>query len=271
MNASFNARPPADPREVARPGGPGAGEAGAPGPRRAAVGGPGSGERQARAGRDGGAYRPFGLGGSLLVVLGAAALALGLGVIVLRLGHAPARDLPWTVARAAGVVAYGLLWLLTLTGLLRTHPRLRTLGAQLLPWHQWLGLFTLSFGGVHGAAVVLDPYAGVGLAGALWPGLSHYRTIPVALGTMTLWSLLAVGLTARFGQRWLGGVWRAIHRWALLAFTLAFFHGVLTGSDSRWLAGVYVLTAGTVWLLAVSRYWQAEPASPPDGGVRQGR
>jgi len=212
--------------------------------------------------REAGAYRPFGLLPSLLVVLGSAALAAALGLVVLRLAHAPARELPWTVARAAGLVAYGLLWLLTLTGLVRSHPRLRTLGAHLLPWHQWLGLFTLAFSGVHGAAVVVDPYAGVGLLGALWPGLSHYRTIPVALGTTALWALVLVGLTARFGQRWLGGVWREIHRGALVAFVLAFFHSVLAGSDSRWLAAWYVVSAGTVWLVGVSRYWTgvAQPA-----------
>lgn len=205
----------------------------------------------------GGAHRPFGLLASLAVVAITAVGTALLALLLLRLAHAPARQLPWTVARSAGLVAYALLWLLTLLGLLRSHPRLRTLGAHLLPWHQWLGLFTLAFVFVHAGAIVLDPYAGVGLLGALWPGLSKYRTVPVALGTTGLWALALVGLTARFGQRWLGGIWRSLHRGALVAFVLAFFHAVLAGSDSRWLWGWYAASAGVVWLLALSRYWLA--------------
>ena len=203
-------------------------------------------------------YRPFELSPSLLVALGAAALSAALALAVLHLTHQPVRQFPWTVARAAGLVAYGLLWILALSGVLRAHPRLQHLGAYLLPWHQWLGLFTLCFAGVHAAAIVVDPYAGVGLLGALWPGAAHYRTVPVALGTMAFWALLLIGVTARFGQRWLGGVWRAIHKGSLGAFVLVFFHSVLAGSDARWLAGWYAATGISVWLAAAARYWAAE-------------
>jgi hypothetical protein len=37
--------------------------------------------------------------------------------------------------------------------------------------------------------------------GALWPGLSQDRAVPVAMGTTGLRALALVGLTARFGQR----------------------------------------------------------------------
>ncbi len=210
-------------------------------------------------------YRPFELSPSVVLGASVAALAVVLALLVLHVAHQPARQLPWTVARAAGLVAYGLLWILALTGVLRAHPRLKSLGPYLLPWHQWLGLFTLSFAGVHGVAVIVDPYAGVGLLGALWPGLSHYRTIPVALGTIAFWALLLVGITARFGQRWLDGVWQTIHKGALAAFVLAFFHGVLTGSDTRWLDAWYAATGITLWLAALWRYWTPGEAPP---GVR---
>ncbi len=191
-------------------------------------------------GGTGSAYRPFGLGQSRLVVGPTALGALGFALYFLYESRTPARELTWTVARTAGLVADGL------------------------PWHPWLGLSTLAFVVVHAAAIVLDPYAGVGLLGALWPGLSKYRTVPVALGTTGLWALALVGLTVRLGQRWLGGVWRSIHKGALIVFILGFFPAVLVGSDTPWLAGWYAVSAGTVWCLALSRYWVA--AGPAAGG-----
>jgi sulfoxide reductase heme-binding subunit YedZ len=231
---------------------------------RPALGEPGARRNRRGQATWGSANRPFGFGQSLLVVAVAAFGMLALGLYVLHQSHTPVKELPWTVARTAGLVAYGLLWLLTVLGLVRSHPRLQKVGAHLLPWHQWLGLFTLAFVVVHAAAIVVDPYAGVGLLGALWPGLSSYRTIPVAMGTTGLWALALVGLTARFGQRWLGGIWRSIHRGAMAAFVLGFFHAVLVGSDTPWLATWYAVSGGFVWCLALSRYWvaAAEPERP---------
>ena len=37
-------------------------------------------------------------------------------------------------------------------------------------------------------SLVADPYAGVGIAGAFIPGMSDYRSAPVALGTLALYA-----------------------------------------------------------------------------------
>jgi len=46
----------------------------------------------------------------------------------------------------------------------------RLLSKVLFPWHDQLWVFIAAFVGAHVAAIVLDPYAGVGLGGAIIPG-----------------------------------------------------------------------------------------------------
>ncbi len=199
--------------------------------------------------------------GSILVVLPVVGLAVAAALWQIHAVGEPLRELPWTVARAAGLVAFSLCWLLTLLGLVLAHPAAVRLVARVAPWHQWLGLFTIAFVAVHVAAVLADPYAHVGPLGVLLPGGSGYRPVPVALGVMALWSLLLVGLTARFAQRLPPGTWRQIHAGALIVFLLAFFHGILTGSDTHWLRGYYAFTGMTVWAAAVARYWTPRPTT----------
>jgi hypothetical protein len=89
----------------------------------------------------------------------------------------------WLAARACGISALLLLTAQVLLGLVLSHPTNQStwkLSKRLFPWHENLFVFTVSFVVVHVVFLVLDPYAGVGIGGALVPGLSSYRTVPVA-------------------------------------------------------------------------------------------
>jgi hypothetical protein len=171
---------------------------------------------------------------------------------------------PWTLARASGIAAYGLLTLLVCLGMLLAHPTVRRRhGSRLVSrinLHIHLAVFTLAFLGLHVAALVADPWAHVGWAGALLPMASHYRPVPVTLGVLALWSGLITGLTAALAGRWLGGLWWPVHRAALLAFLLAWAHGLWSGSDSSALLVMYLASGGAVLALALSRY-QASTAA----------
>lgn len=208
--------------------------------------------------------------------LGIAAFLMILGAMVslvtLVRQQVPLREMPWTVSRAAGLTAYGLLTVLVLSGILLSHPRLRVLSARIFPWHRLLGMYTGAFLALHITAVILDPYARVGVLGALWPGQSAYRTLPVALGTLSLWAFLVTGLTAHFAARLPRGTWNGIHRFAVVAFYLAFFHGALTGSDTPLLGMVYNLTGAAVTGAALWRYWVLPKSrAQPTASSVQGR
>jgi len=170
----------------------------------------------------------------------------------------------WFGSRAAGIVAYLLVTALALFGLLLSHPANKVewkASKHLFPWHKHLAFFTLAFIAVHVATIVLDPFADVGIVGSLVPGLSSYRTVPVALGTLGLFALLLTGVTARFTNLLGPGRWLAIHRVALVAFGLAWVHGVLAGTDTGALLPIYAVSGALVALLAASRYWRPLPPS----------
>jgi sulfoxide reductase heme-binding subunit YedZ len=195
---------------------------------------------------------------------------LGLSVLAVSGGWSAAVDAKtadmrlWFGSRAAGIVAYLLVTALALFGLLLSHPTNKVdwkASKHLFPWHKHLAFFTLAFIAAHVVAIVLDPYAGVGFLGWLVPGLSTYRTVPVALGTLGLFALLLTGVTARFTNLLGPGRWLAIHRVALIAFALAWAHGVLSGTDTRALLPIYAVSGALVALLAASRYWRPLPRS----------
>ena len=190
---------------------------------------------------------------------------LGLAVVAVTGGWAPAVDEKtaqmrlWLGSRAAGMVSYLLLSALVLLGVLLSHPANKTewkASKHVFPWHKHLAFFTLAFVVAHVVALVLDPWAGVSLVGSLVPGLSSYRSIPVALGTLGLYALLITGVTARFTTLLGPGRWLTIHRVAIVAFVLAWAHGVLSGTDTRAFLPMYAVTGALVVLTAASRYWR---------------
>jgi len=171
----------------------------------------------------------------------------------------------WLAARATGLVAYGLLTVLVAFGLILSHPVNQStwkLSKRLFPWHENLFAFVVAFTVVHVVSLVLDPYAGVGILGALVPGLSSYRSWPVALGTLGLYALLITALTARYTRLLPAGGWLKLHRLSLVVWALGWGHGILAGSDSEALALVYVATGILVMGAAAYRYWVARQRRP---------
>lgn len=164
----------------------------------------------------------------------------------------------WLAARSAGIVAYLLLTFQVTLGLVLSHPTNKStwkVSKVLFPWHDQLWVFITAFVGAHVLAIVLDPYAGVGLTGAFIPGLSEYRNVPVALGTLALYAFLVTTLTARYTRMLPRGMWLILHRLAIVVLALAWAHGVLAGSDSGALEALYISTGLVVLLAAAYRYW----------------
>jgi methionine sulfoxide reductase heme-binding subunit len=171
----------------------------------------------------------------------------------------------WLAARATGVVTLLLLTFQICVGLVLSHPTNKStwrLSKRLFPWHENLWVFVTAFLGVHIVSLILDPYAGVGIAGSFIPGLSGYRSSPVALGTLALYAFLITAVTARWTKLLPPGTWLSIHRLALFVFGLSWLHGMLAGTDSEALRGLYVVTGIAVVLAAAYRYWASRKGRP---------
>ena len=171
----------------------------------------------------------------------------------------------WLASRAAGFTALGLLTLQIVFGLVLSHPTNKStwrLSKRLFPWHENAWIFVLAFLAAHIVSLIADPYAGVSPIGAFIPGLSSYRSAPVALGTLGLWALLVTGATARYTKLLPPGAWLSLHRLSLLIFVLAWMHGLLAGTDSAPLLAFYVTTGPLVLAAGAYRYWVSRAARP---------
>jgi methionine sulfoxide reductase heme-binding subunit len=202
------------------------------------------------------------------IVLGA---ALGILIVVATNQIVPATSAYqaqtriWLAGRATGITAYLLLTALVSFGLILSHPTNQStwkLSKRLFPWHENLFVFVVAFLVAHIVSIILDPYAGVGVAGSFIPGLSAYRSAPVALGTLGLYAALVSGITGRWTKLLPRGLWLKLHRFALVAWVMSWMHGILAGTDSAALLPMYLGTGLVVLGAGAYRYWVAKKARP---------
>jgi len=172
------------------------------------------------------------------------------------------RYFPWIVGRSLGLAAYLSMTLLMLLGIWLRHPwrfRWPLMRAETaLRYHAALAAATILLVVGHLVSLASDKYAGVGWVGALLPGHSAYRTVPVALGVAAFWAYVLVVVTARLGSRLVGRRWLPVHRLVVPVFAAVFAHGVLAGTDSGRLRWLYAVSGATVLIAWVTRTFVGE-------------
>jgi DMSO/TMAO reductase YedYZ heme-binding membrane subunit len=198
-------------------------------------------------------------GGATLLSASITGLLLGAGIAWI-VGNSMGT---WLLARSAGITAYVLLTIVTLTGLWLSHPKRyrwrRPSPPTRIRIHIVLTVFTLVFLIMHIVALVMDPYAKVGWTGALLPFGSEYRPLPVTLGLISVWAGLIAGITAALAGR-MGRWWAPLHKAAGLTWVLAWLHSVLSGSDTAVIVILYIVTGVMVLGMAIWRYSAKTPA-----------
>jgi predicted ferric reductase len=159
-------------------------------------------------------------------------------------------QLPWYVARSAGLVAWGLLAAATFWGLaLSTRILRRPRANWILDLHRWLGGLALVFTGVHVVALLLDSYVSFGLVEVTVPLASHWHPVAVAWGIVGAYLLLAVELTSLARSRLPRGLWRRVHYASFPLFVSATAHGLSAGTDTKaMMAKVAAIAAGSVFV-----------------------
>lgn len=166
---------------------------------------------------------------------------------------------PWVISRGTGLALVLVSSLLVIIGLWMVHPKrnkrksfphIITLNSA----HKTLAAIGAVLLFLHIASIVADSFANVGLLGAFVPLKSKFKPIPVALGTVSLYSMVAIGLTAWMKVRFEHFNWKTIHRFALFVYLIVMIHGITTGSDTVFLGSIYVVSLLIVALLAITRY-----------------
>jgi methionine sulfoxide reductase heme-binding subunit len=168
----------------------------------------------------------------------------------------------WLVSRASGLA---LLVLLSVVMVLGTVTRTGAGGRRMpgFAWeelHRTLALFCVAFLVLHVGTAILDPFVKIGWAATVLPFTSGYRPLAIGLGTVAVDLGGAVLLTSLARRRLGYRAWRVVHWLAVLAWPVAFAHGLVAGAtDLRiwWVALIEMGAAAGVATALTARLIQA--------------
>ncbi|MGH1493028.1 MAG: ferric reductase-like transmembrane domain-containing protein [Acidimicrobiales bacterium] len=155
----------------------------------------------------------------------------------------------WYVARSGGIVALVLTGLAVIWGLALSTKVMAGAPAPkwLLALHRWLGGLSVTFTGIHIAALVADSYVHFGLIDLLVPFASDWKPGAVAWGIVSMYLLLAVQISSMMMKRIPRKWWKLIHMSSWLLFWSGLVHGITAGTDAA--NPLYVAVTGTMTLL----------------------
>jgi predicted ferric reductase len=179
----------------------------------------------------------------------------------------------WYLSRATAIVAYLILWLSMVLGLLMSTRLIKN-------WpgfppsnnlHKFFAIFGLSLGVLHGLLLLGDQFMNFTLAQILIPfANTTYRPAWVGFGQISLylWGLIVLSfyLRKKIGQK----TWRALHVLTFLTYASVFIHGITSGTDSGtvlmqavyWVTGLVFLSLLVYRLLAKSAQ-KSQPQTVP--------
>ena len=158
----------------------------------------------------------------------------------------------WLIARASGLVAFGLLTVSVTLGLMMSvkllPPRRQK---SLFAWHQTLIWLALSMLVLHAVAILLDPVMGFGVTAVIIPGAAPWRPLTVAAGLVAGYLMLSLAVSFRVRKRIGQRRWRLFHYASFPAFALALGHGMRAGTDLTGTTGLIFAGAAlapVLWL-----------------------
>ena len=163
----------------------------------------------------------------------------------------------WYITRAAGLVAYFLLWLSTAWGLAVTSKIFDPLLHRAFTYdmHQFISLLAIGFTFLHIAVLIGDRYLPFSVADILIPFIAPYRPVWVGVGVIGLYLTLLVTVTF-YIRKWIGQkTFRLIHLASFFAYAGVTVHGLMAGTDSP-LWTVQLMYGGTALVIVfLTIYW----------------
>jgi DMSO/TMAO reductase YedYZ heme-binding membrane subunit len=142
--------------------------------------------------------------------------------------------LSWYISRASGIVAWALLSLSVIWGVVLSTRLLgkRATPAWLLDLHRFLGGTALVFVGIHLAGLVGDGYVHFGWSELFVPLASVWQPVAVAWGIVALYLLVAVELTSLVRKHLPATLWRRVHQTSFAVWVLSSIHLFAAGTDA---------------------------------------
>ncbi|MGA7986861.1 MAG: ferric reductase-like transmembrane domain-containing protein [Candidatus Dormiibacterota bacterium] len=169
----------------------------------------------------------------------------------------------WYATRASGYTALVLVSATVVVGLItslrqstRNWPRFLVQSV-----HRNLSLLFVAFLVIHIATSVLDPFAKLTVADALVPFVATYRPLWLGLGVVSCELLVAITVTSLLRGRLGWRAWRVVHLLAYLSWPIAVVHGIGTGTDTKSIWALLLVTLCTV-VVITAIVWRLSVAGP---------
>jgi len=138
----------------------------------------------------------------------------------------------WFTSRAAGIVAWVLLSISVIIGMsISTRDARRLPTGWPLDLHRFMSMLSLTFLGIHLAALVPDNFIHFGLAELFVPMLSEWQPGSVAWGIVAFWLVVTVEVTSLIRSRLPYRLWRSIHMLSFGVWVTSTVHLFLAGTD----------------------------------------
>jgi predicted ferric reductase len=170
----------------------------------------------------------------------------------------------WFVTRAAGLIAYLLLWFSTVWGLAVPSKLMTPLLEQTytFDFHQFISLLSVAFTIVHVIVLMVDQYQPFTIWQVLIPFLAPYRPFWVGVGVISFYTILLVTITFYLRSRIGMSAFRSIHELSLVGYIGATLHGLFAGTDGA-LPGMQIIYFGGGLLVTIlTAYWLWTHYSP---------
>ena len=168
----------------------------------------------------------------------------------------------WFVSRSSGIVAYVLITVGVLWGLVQSGSLFRKHISPVLAlgMHSYLNWFGLGLAALHGIVLIGDGYINIDLPKVVTPFISPYRPIPVGLGIVGFYLMLLLSLSfyarLHLGQK----NFRLLHYGSYLAFVLVTAHSLYAGTDTGAMWWLYTISLVSVTGLTGMRIVSARKA-----------
>lgn len=174
----------------------------------------------------------------------------------------------WYLARASGIIAYLLLWLSIVFGMVVSNKmaRLWNGGPTAVELHQFLTWLALALASFHALILMGDTYIRANLTQVLTPfAYSGYQPIWVGLGQIGFYLALIVAFSFYVRKHVGYRAWRTLHYLSFVIYFLLTLHGIFAGTDTGGIAtlGMYLACGVSVYFLLIVRVFSAVKAPRP--------
>jgi predicted ferric reductase len=163
----------------------------------------------------------------------------------------------WYVTRAAGWIAYFLLWFSMVWGLVIPTKFLEKFISPtfVVDFHEYLSLLAIGFVVLHVTVLMFDQYLPFTLVQVLVPFASAYRPLWVGLGIIGAYLAGLVTVTfylrKRIGQK----RFKSIHTLSVFGYLAVVLHAFFSGSDSSLPIAQIIYFSTLMVLVFLTAYW----------------